>query len=322
MILIVTDAEDLSTLEVIDWLDRFKENYLVITDREKVVIEYASLNSGSTDFSLLHKKQRIRFSEISYVWYRRGKLNFKLQDFPSTGSTYFDNQIKQQLSLELSEIFRFVWSKLKEKSINTQIDNFTSKLILLELCKKHNISIPETLITTSKSELQSFYDNHKSIISKNISPGVFIKYNDSYFGSHTLEIKQQEIDSMADRFAPILIQKMIHKSFEVRSFFIDGSFYSSAILSQNDEQTRIDFRNYNNEKPNRTPPYQLPYHIQEKLRSLMHDANLNSGSIDLIVDKNGDYCFLEVNPVGQFKQVSYPCNYHLEKVIAKKLANV
>ena len=34
-----------------------------------------------------------------------------------------------------------------------------------------------------------------------------------------------------------------------------GTFYSSAIFSQNDPKTSVDFRNYNKDKPNRTPPY-------------------------------------------------------------------
>ena len=35
--------------------------------------------------------------------------------------------------------------------------------------------------------------------------------------------------------------------------------------------------------------------------------SLNTGSIDLIKTKSGDYVFLEVNPVGQFSMVSFPC---------------
>jgi hypothetical protein len=47
--------------------------------------------------------------------------------------------------------------------------------------------------------------------------------------------------------------------------------------------------------------------------------NLNTGSIDLICTKSGEYVFLEVNPVGQFSMVSFPCNYYLEEKIADLL---
>ena len=51
----------------------------------------------------------------------------------------------------------------------------------------------------------------------------------------------------------------------------------------------------------------------------MKYVNLNTGSIDMIVTKENEYIFLEVNPVGQFGMVSQPCNYYLEKKITEYL---
>ena len=45
-------------------------------------------------------------------------------------------------------------------------------------------------------------------------------------------------------------------------------------------------------------------------------ADLDTGSIDMMYSTDGEYYFLEVNPVGQFGMVSYPCNYYIEKEIA------
>jgi glutathione synthase/RimK-type ligase-like ATP-grasp enzyme len=53
----------------------------------------------------------------------------------------------------------------------------------------------------------------------------------------------------------------------------------------------------------------------------MKTIGMKSGSIDLIVDENNDYIFLEVNPIGQFAQVSIPCNYYIEEYIANYLIN-
>ena len=103
-------------------------------------------------------------------------------------------------------------------------------------------------------------------------------------------------------------------------FYLDGVFYSSAIFSQNDEQTKIDFRNYNESNPNRVLPFNMPKTEEAKFRKLMKALNLNSGSLDIIVTKDGEYVFLEVNPVGQFTQVSFPCNYYLEKQMAISLS--
>ena len=92
-----------------------------------------------------------------------------------------------------------------------------------------------------------------------------------------------------------------------------------AIFSQNDKQTKIDFRNYNDDRPNRYVPYLLPVSIEKKITKLMQKLNLTTGSVDLIKDIKGNYVFLEINPVGQFGMVSGPCNYYLEKRIAEFL---
>lgn len=102
---------------------------------------------------------------------------------------------------------------------------------------------------------------------------------------------------------------------------MDGVIYSMAIFSQNDEQTQVDFRNYNVKKPNRTIPFKLPEIEKDKLVKFMNAVNMNCGSIDVIYTKDKKFVFLEVNPVGQFYQLSYPCNYHVEKKIAEYLIN-
>ena len=54
----------------------------------------------------------------------------------------------------------------------------------------------------------------------------------------------------------------------------------------------------------------------------MRLADLETGSLDLIYSKTGQYYFLEVNPGGQFSMVSIPCNYNLEKKVAEYLINM
>ncbi len=59
----------------------------------------------------------------------------------------------------------------------------------------------------------------------------------------------------------------------------------------------------------------------KKLDTLMSHININSGSIDMILTPELDYVFLEVNPIGQFAQISKFCNFHIHKYIAEHLFN-
>ena len=131
---------------------------------------------------------------------------------------------------------------------------------------------------------------------------------------YTHVIDHQEEDSFFITF----FQEKIEKDFEIRSFYLNGRFFSTAIISQNDERTKTDFRKYNLEKPNRNVRYNLPIEIEGKTRQLMELLDINCGSIDFIKSEEKFY-FLEVNTVGQFLGVSSMCNYGAEKAIAEYL---
>ena len=161
------------------------------------------------------------------------------------------------------------------------------------------------------------FKTDKQFITK-VSSGHCLQYFDDFTIFNYAKLVEIN-KSISDTFFPSLVQNYIPKKIELRIFYLEGEFFSMAIFSQKDNKTNIDFRNYNDDKPNRTVPYKIPKDVEQKLDLLMKTLGLNSGSIDMIVTPDNEYVFLEVNPVGQFGMVSYPCNYNLEKRIAEYL---
>ena len=51
----------------------------------------------------------------------------------------------------------------------------------------------------------------------------------------------------------------------------------------------------------------------------MNILNIKTGSLDFMVDNNNTLHFLEINPIGQFGNVSFHGNYNCEFKIAEKL---
>jgi glutathione synthase/RimK-type ligase-like ATP-grasp enzyme len=135
-------------------------------------------------------------------------------------------------------------------------------------------------------------------------------------------LERSDFKNIPNLFFPSLFQEKIKKKFEIRVFFLLGECYSMAIFSQNDDETKVDFRRYNLEKQNYRVPYNLPENIKNKIKIFMKNQGLNTGSLDIILSEEMKYYFLEVNPVGQFGMVSYPCNFKLEKRIAEKLITI
>ena len=171
--------------------------------------------------------------------------------------------------------------------------------------------------------MYEFGKNNPNLISKAISNGVYNIIGNQRFYSYTELIEDELLHTTNEEihFFPSLIMEQIEKESEIRTFYLDGHFFSMVIFSQSSNQTVVDFRKYNSQKPNKTEPYKLPKNVEVKLDNLFNELKLNCGSVDLIINKNGDYVFLEINPVGQYGMVSEPCNYNLDKIIAKYLIN-
>lgn len=322
MILIISSEDDKSTNDVIDWLRHYKQDFIRISEKDQVFIESFSMHGENIDLDLGLKGQVIPFRSLKSIWYRRGLFSPKTTQFSlSLESHEEETAISNQLFNDQRTALQFLVDLYGEKSINHQGQNSLNKLETLRKCALQGMHYPKTLVTGKKRELEKFFEENGVLINKNITPGVFIKKKGNYLQTATQLVTQKEIAQLPADFPVMLFQERIKKAFELRVFFLHNDFYASAIMSQLDEKTALDFRNYNMEKPNRCPPYVLPKTIESKLNKLMFSLGLNSGSIDLLVDEQGEYYFLEVNPIGQFFQVSYPCNYYLEQKLAKSLIN-
>jgi ATP-GRASP peptide maturase of grasp-with-spasm system len=320
MILIISSENDISTGHVIDWLKFKKINFIRVSEKDFLdVIEMEIHNSDNCIFRI--KNHVFNLSEIISIWYRRDYLTIKKTIITPPLEFDFDEKLNYQLNDEKNELFNYFLKLIKKKSLNHQFENSLSKLDVLDTCKLYDINIPPSLVTTNKLSLIKFIEKEEKVITKNFSQGIFLSSENVSTSHITLEVTAKMINGLSHNFHPMLFQKLIEKAFELRIFYLDGEFYASAIFSQNDEKTKLDFRNYNMEKPNRTPPFDLPTEIKIKLKKLMSHFNLISGSIDMIISEAGEFVFLEVNPIGQFSQVSHPCNYNLESLMAKHLCN-
>ncbi|MFT4073849.1 MAG: hypothetical protein QM654_18240 [Dysgonamonadaceae bacterium] len=127
---------------------------------------------------------------------------------------------------------------------------------------------------------------------------------------------ESDLDEKQEYIFPSLLQDNIDKEIEIRTFVLFEKIYSMASLSQRNEATRTDLRNYDLDRLNRVISYKLPDNVEQKILTFMKKAKLNTGSIDLIKTKDNRYIFLEVNPAGNIEMVSKNSNYHIEKEFA------
>src|SRR6218665_415349 len=332
MILIISKPLEQSTSDVTEWLQFLGKEYIRINFGDRIEIRdiYFKENMPVIVFSV-NNSTLISTDIITSYWYRRGALSLKhMNKFLYTIKTKaLQMQLSDNIASEINTVKELLYFVLESKN-NTLGSFYTkenNKLIHLHMAGKLGIAVPETIICTDKEKLQQFY--------KKFPTGIIIKAagnsfsfvrrqtrgNDKIFGVYTNQVTTEQITCFPKHFPPTLLQEKVEKEFELRIFYLKGQFYTMAIFSQGDEKTKMDFRRYNKEKQNYRVPFIIPGGLKRKLKKFMSEAGLSTGSIDMIYTRKKEFVFLEVNPVGQFGMVSYPCNYKLEKKIALALSN-
>ena len=303
MIKIITENSDYSSDEVIEYLISNNANFSRI-DCDNF-IEYSQIISNSE----IKKEEDI-------VWIRRGakQLNpVEILNYPFGHYLWKENDVVNKFYEKINKRNKNYFGDFIEEDQH-------NKLYDLHLAKECGFKIPETLITNIKKDVVDFQNIYSRIITKSIKDITRFRVGDFvYMSPGTFIIEDHHLEQLEDFFAVSKFQEYIEKEIEIRVFYFDNSFFAMAIFSQNDEKTKIDFRNYNFEKQNRSVPFKLPKTIIRKLKKFLKQKNINTCSIDLILTPDNESVFLEINPQGQFGWVSTNCNYHIEKIIAEKL---
>lgn len=320
MILILSrESAEITTDNVIDWLTFYNATFFRLNG-EDLVNGKCSITFNLKDkwsFIIKTKKIQIHSDQIHVIWYRRSfdwdinsRFSQKVNDIESYS---FLNKLNNYHQLEIQQTYNLIEHILKDRYwLNRPSTSKTNKLLNLEIAKNTGFQIPETIITNSLSTIKNY--NH--YITKPIVDGTFFKGKD--FGIPTMT-QQLESKKYNMKISPSLLQQKIVKQYELRVIFIEKKIFAIAIFSQNNIKTQIDYRNYDNNNPNRQQLVLLDNECQNKITHLMKALNLNFGSIDLIKRHPNNYIFLEVNPVGQFMGVSQQFNLNIDKIIAQTL---
>lgn len=311
MLYIISEKDDITTDYVIEWLISAE-------------VEYTRMNTDmftSLTFFLSSEKNGVKLmgkmiKPEDIIIHRRGKVNL----IP-TGIK--QPQVYQYIKKESDSVIKSLEFYLKEKI--SYIGSFYSenqnlKLTNLYHAQKVGFKIPKTIITGEKNELLNFFASEEKIITKTIRFPVNIELEKiSHRSSKTFLVKKHHIKYLSDMFSPIFIQKYIEKIYEIRVFVFESLFFPMAIFSQSNKKTKIDYRNYDTEYPNRCVPVKLLPKINTQIKDFLKITRINSGSIDIIVTPKNEYVFLEINPQGQIDWVSKNCNYYIEKSIVSYL---
>jgi|GEM_PF-3764545 len=320
-ILIVSESNNDVVKNIKLWLVNC-EYEIVNLNAEVDQFSIVKMNIVDSSFTFKINDIEYDFIEFRKIYFHRGALQLKdisgvksfLEDIVDFKSAFEYYRMAYEISL------REIVSNLMQQDNTIGNDNGgrINKIQMLESAKKAGMQIPKTIVTTQKKDVANFIGHHPKIISKSLDLNFIFHDNKRSKLVHglTCEISVEDIQSFPDNFPLTLFQENIVKVLELRIFFVGSDNYTSAIFSQRSKYTEQDYRNYDDDFPNRVTPFILPLDFNQKINEFKRLTGLKTGSIDVIVNSLNEYYFLEVNPQGQFMANSEYCNYYLDKKTA------
>lgn len=319
MILIISQKSDFATTQVISWLVYFKKKFIRLNGDD----DYKFVKIDPNELLVEKDGNTMNLIECNSYWYRRngiflqhlgGNLQKLVQD--KTTPKCFITTINSEFESLRVHIYKLLENNSNvHKRLSSFFSRSVNKLEVIKQAEASGLKVPYTALVSTKSALVEMLKK-RNIITKAVDESIYSSEDRFFYTAYTSRITVNDLKEIPEIFMMSLVQEEIEKKYELRIFFVKKKIYSSVVFSQDDKESMVDCRRAVNF---RYLPYKLPREIEDNLRKLMSRLKLNSGSIDMIVDSNNQYIFLEVNPVGQFVAYGEYCNYYLDKEIAKLL---
>jgi ATP-GRASP peptide maturase of grasp-with-spasm system len=322
LILIFSTAIDLSTTGVMRWLHRFGRDDVWRINEEDVRSGAFRVGMEGGNATLERDGAVCRVTDVEAVWYRKGDLQIvpRPVEISVEGHRELGRHLQRKSARETerySEYFHYLLSRSARVLGAARMS--PNKLIMLEEARHVGLRVADFVVSDRRDVFASLLESGRPLITKAASDCLFLwDFEGARRGYHTYteRLAPEMLAAMPERIPLSLAQDEVAKRFEVRTFFLDGEMHSMAIFSQEDEETRLDYRHYNYQRPNHTVPYDLPDDVGARLVALFARLRLNTGSVDWIVEPSGEHLFLEINPSGQYAIVSISCNRDLDRRVA------
>ncbi len=177
----------------------------------------------------------------------------------------------------------------------------SQKPFQMAVATRVGMPMPKSLVSNSKDEVVSFFEAcGRNIVYKAMKPAVWpIQNGGGFTMTPTTLLTDATLFAEADLSrSPSIFQEVINKKVEVRATIMGRSVFAWEKTFSSRDDMDIDWRYMFRGAEHRV--HTLPEDIEKKCFEMMEALNLVFGCFDFIIDEDGKYWFLEVNPQGQW----------------------
>jgi MvdD-like protein with pre-ATP grasp domain len=304
MILIVAPRQDVHALCVAQDLEKMGQPFRFV-DSARLASEgrlefRAGRRHGSTWTCV--DGEPIELERVRTVWHRRRLLP------PVAARCAINDQ--QYFQREWTEMFSGIFASLHDAwFVNLpERQSAAVKPLQLRLAQQLGLRVPDTLITNDPVAAAAFIELHEErVVHKTLSPP-----RHRFLATKAWSVSDCEmLDNLV--LAPTIFQEMVTDCRELRITVIGERVFAAEFRPP---AGLIDGR-LDLQTPYR--PHTLPPDISTRLMALVRQLGLVFSTVDMKLTDEGEYVFLELNPMGQFLYVEILTGLPLTAAMAELL---
>ena len=298
-------------------LDSWGVPWLLIPTRDFGEAASVSLRPGrSPDVRLRVEGRSVDVSDLRVIWNRR-LLRAVLPNLLEDPSVY--QYAQEQWWAAVNSAIRAASARWINDP--AALDAARDKPDQISVAAKLGLTVPPTLVSSDALEVQEFAASlSMDLVTKVVSPGspIVAPGIDQYM-VFTQPVDLDAVDPRSLEVAPAIYQPRINKVLDVRISIVGDDLYACAIRSQDRESTKLDWRRDVAGLVHEA--IDVPARIVDQLRSLCRHYGLVYGMADMVVDENGEWVFLELNPNGQWAWVEERTGLPIGESLARVLVD-
>jgi glutathione synthase/RimK-type ligase-like ATP-grasp enzyme len=317
MILIATNERDITSDYVVLELKRRKIPFVRLnTERLPLANIQFDPRCGVNSWTISLDNRQISLSSIRAGYYRRPGT-------PIVQDGIIDRKARRYCESEWSSVLFSALNSIGPKWLNSPSNIFAAedKPRQLALANEVGLTIPDTIITNSLQPVLVQNSSSATYVAKPLRCALVGNGDEERVIFSNRIDSLDELDPIKLSLAPVIFQQEIEKESDIRVTIIGAKVFAVEILSQAHAETRTDWRRGARiDLVHRQ--HELPKNTADMCLSLTKLLGLNFGAIDLVLDKNNKYWFLEINPNGQWAWLENRTKQPLTKAIVDELERI
>jgi hypothetical protein len=307
VILILANPQDVHARRVCGILQERKEPVHILDSGEFGSGALLSYSLGKSCNVIDDDGVTIDLETVHTVWYRRPRIS-------QIGKTVSDMAVRQFCQQEWASLLDGLFINSSARFINPLLSEFAAvKPRQLHVANAIGLDIPDTLISNDPEEVSGFIEKYRGQVIHKAMSSPKDRFFDTRLWSE--EDRQALVETLP--LAPTIFQELVRGPADVRVTMVGDRLFAVRISTE-EGRAGIDSR-LDLDVP--YAPHQLPADLSSKLHAFMDSMGLVYGTIDLKINDQGEYVFLEVNSQGQFLYVEILAGMPIADAVADLLAN-